>query len=330
VAVANVVDSSSAQPIGPRYRLGDRLGAGASGQTFAATDTNTAEACVVKVFAADAGGRRVALAELRGLETLSHPNIVRLRDAGRLPDGRAYLVTDRIVGPGLEAIATIADEGERRAQFCRAAVDLVTALAQLHARGIVHGDVCPANVRLATDAGAPTRAVLLDFGLAGPPRPADGGARGTLGYAAPEALTGARTPAVDLHALGATLFETWSGTTPFGRGLAAAQRMLGGPAPALSSVRPGLGSGWDDLVARLLAAEQEKQQTEQAQSRRLQVGSGDRSERIRTYNFPQGRVTDHRINLTLYKLPQIMNGQLDELLDALHQEHQAELLAAEE
>jgi peptide chain release factor 1 len=84
------------------------------------------------------------------------------------------------------------------------------------------------------------------------------------------------------------------------------------------------------LKARLLAAEQEKQQNEQAQSRRLQVGSGDRSERIRTYNFPQGRVTDHRINLTLYKLAQIMNGQLDELLDALHQEHQAELLAAEE
>ncbi|HKT72821.1 MAG TPA: peptide chain release factor 1 [Steroidobacteraceae bacterium] len=84
------------------------------------------------------------------------------------------------------------------------------------------------------------------------------------------------------------------------------------------------------LKARLLAAEQEKQQTAQAQSRRLQVGSGDRSERIRTYNFPQGRVTDHRINLTLYKLQQIMDGGLDELLDALQQEHQAELLAAEE
>ena len=84
------------------------------------------------------------------------------------------------------------------------------------------------------------------------------------------------------------------------------------------------------LKARLLAAEQEKQQSAQAQSRRLQVGSGDRSERIRTYNFPQGRVTDHRINLTLYQLQKIMDGQLDELLDALQQEHQAELLAAEE
>jgi peptide chain release factor 1 len=84
------------------------------------------------------------------------------------------------------------------------------------------------------------------------------------------------------------------------------------------------------LKARLLAAEQEKQQSQQAQSRRLQVGSGDRSERIRTYNFPQGRVTDHRINLTLYQLQKIMDGDLDELLNALQQEHQAELLADEE
>jgi len=83
------------------------------------------------------------------------------------------------------------------------------------------------------------------------------------------------------------------------------------------------------LRARLLAAEQAKQQSAVAASRRLQVGSGDRSERIRTYNFPQGRVTDHRINLTLYKLPQILDGQLDELIEPLQQEHQAELLAEE-
>ena len=81
------------------------------------------------------------------------------------------------------------------------------------------------------------------------------------------------------------------------------------------------------LRARLLAAEQAKQQSEQAQSRKLQVGSGDRSERIRTYNFPQGRVTDHRINLTLYRLDDIIDGRMDELVDALQQEHQAELLA---
>src|SRR6201995_4772513 len=83
------------------------------------------------------------------------------------------------------------------------------------------------------------------------------------------------------------------------------------------------------LKARLLATEQEKQQSEQAHSRKLQVGSGDRSERIRTYNFPQGRVTDHRINLTLYKLAQIMDGALDDLIMPLQQEYQAEQLAEE-
>ena len=83
------------------------------------------------------------------------------------------------------------------------------------------------------------------------------------------------------------------------------------------------------LRARLLSSEREKQASQQAQSRKLQVGSGDRSERIRTYNFPQGRVTDHRINLTLYKLDDVMNGKLDELIAALNQEHQAEELASQ-
>jgi peptide chain release factor 1 len=82
------------------------------------------------------------------------------------------------------------------------------------------------------------------------------------------------------------------------------------------------------LKARLRAAEREKREQAQARSRKLQVGSGDRSERIRTYNFPQGRVTDHRINLTLYRLDAVMNGDLDELIDALMQEHQAEQLAS--
>ena len=81
------------------------------------------------------------------------------------------------------------------------------------------------------------------------------------------------------------------------------------------------------LQARLLNAEQSKQQSAESESRRLQVGSGDRSERIRTYNFPQGRMTDHRINLTLYKLDDIMAGSLGEIVDPLTAEHQAELLA---
>ena len=80
------------------------------------------------------------------------------------------------------------------------------------------------------------------------------------------------------------------------------------------------------LQARLLAAAQEKQHAEQSENRKLQVGSGDRSERIRTYNYPQGRLTDHRINLTLYKLEDIMEGGLEHVIQPLIHEHQAELL----
>jgi peptide chain release factor 1 len=85
------------------------------------------------------------------------------------------------------------------------------------------------------------------------------------------------------------------------------------------------------LRAKLYDAERQRLDTERAAERRGQVGSGDRSERIRTYNFPQGRVTDHRINLTLYKLPQVIEGEaLDEIIDALATEHQAALLAAQD
>ena len=84
------------------------------------------------------------------------------------------------------------------------------------------------------------------------------------------------------------------------------------------------------LRAKLYDAERSKLDAARAAERRGQIGSGDRSERIRTYNFPQGRVTDHRINLTLHKLPQVMEGEaLHEVIDALVTEHQAELLAAE-
>ncbi len=82
------------------------------------------------------------------------------------------------------------------------------------------------------------------------------------------------------------------------------------------------------LQARLNQMEQEKRDQEEASTRRSLVGSGDRSERIRTYNFPQGRVTDHRINLTLYKLDDVMEGELGSLSDPIRQEHQADMLAA--
>jgi peptide chain release factor 1 len=82
------------------------------------------------------------------------------------------------------------------------------------------------------------------------------------------------------------------------------------------------------LRARLFDMERSRADEERSSSRKLQVGSGDRSERIRTYNFPQGRVTDHRINLTLYKLDRVMMGELDEIIGALIADHQSKLLAA--
>ncbi|MGL5164153.1 MAG: peptide chain release factor 1 [Plesiomonas shigelloides] len=82
------------------------------------------------------------------------------------------------------------------------------------------------------------------------------------------------------------------------------------------------------LAARLRAAEEEKRHQEEASTRRNLLGSGDRSDRIRTYNYPQSRVTDHRINLTLYRLEEVMEGKLDMLIQPIVQEHQADQLAA--
>ncbi|MFN4273228.1 MAG: peptide chain release factor 1 [Aliihoeflea sp.] len=82
------------------------------------------------------------------------------------------------------------------------------------------------------------------------------------------------------------------------------------------------------LRARLYDQERTKAADERSEARRLQVGSGDRSERIRTYNFPQGRITDHRINLTLYKLDRVIEGELDEIVDALISDHHSRLIAA--
>jgi peptide chain release factor 1 len=84
------------------------------------------------------------------------------------------------------------------------------------------------------------------------------------------------------------------------------------------------------MRSRLFEVERERLDSERSAARKGQIGSGDRSERIRTYNYPQGRVTDHRINLTLYQLDKVLSGDaLDELIDALTADHQASLLAAE-
>ena len=80
------------------------------------------------------------------------------------------------------------------------------------------------------------------------------------------------------------------------------------------------------LQSRITNVEKDKQESEQSEARKLQVGSGDRSQRIRTYNYSQGRITDHRINLTLYKLQEVMDGDIDQVVEPLIQQHQADLL----
>ena len=250
---------SAANPVGAsvvtagRYRLGERLGRGASAETFAAVDEASGAPRAVKLFAAGLDAGR-AIAEFRRLQALDHPGLVKVHDVGVDERGQLFVVMDLVAGPALASIARGPDEAARRRAFERAARGLADAVAYLHAREIVHADICAANVRL-DGAGAP---VLLDFGLAAR-LPSGGGtvsaeARGTLGYAAPEALIGQVAPAADLFSLGATLFEAWAGAPPFGVGLPAVQRMLSAPAPRLSAIRGGLAVAWDDILARLLAA----------------------------------------------------------------------------
>ena len=236
--------------IGGRYRIDQALGAGRSATAYSATDSVTGQRRVLKVFrpGSPAAGRR-ASDEFRRLHELAHRNIVRVWDLAHSAEGGLYLVTDEVQGPPITSLAQVVSTSARRESFQRCARDLADALAYLHGRGVVHGDLSPANVRL----DAEGRPVLFDFDLAGPGHgSASGGASGTLGYASPEALVGARGPAGDLFSLGALLYEAWTGAPPFGVGIEAVQRMLSGRAPQLSTVRDGLPPAWDAILAKLL------------------------------------------------------------------------------
>jgi serine/threonine protein kinase len=258
MAMANLVGVDLAAAYGvlggvvdDRYRLEGLLGEGSAATAYAARDGVSGERRALKFFRAGHAATALRAAEeFRRLHEISHRNVVRVWDLGRSPDGTLYLVTDEVRGPPVTSVASIAAGAARRTAFEAVARDLADALAYLHARGVVHGDIAPANIRLDDDG----RPVLFDFGLAGigaPPRA--GGAFGTLGYASPEALVGQRGPAGDLFSLGATLFEVWTGTPPFGVGMPAVRRMLSGQAPSLSAVREGLSAAWDQILSRLLA-----------------------------------------------------------------------------
>ena len=222
-----------------------------------AEDTARGDRCVLKLLPPRASARRLR-GEFARLTELSHPNIVRIRDGGVLGSGalagRAYLATDYLAGLPLAESLPSGPLEARVAAFADAAEALVDALAYLHGRGILHGDLSPANVRC-DESGKP---FLIDFGLGdwigAPATSAGQGATGTLGFLAPEALLGERGPAGDLFAVGATLYDAWTGVAPFGVGMEAVRRAWDGAPPAPSSLHPGLPPGWDDLLLRMLAS----------------------------------------------------------------------------
>jgi len=279
VGVAPAEEKLEGRVVAGQYAVAERLGGGAEGETFAALDQTNGERVALKLFRAapSAVERRVRL-EFERLAGLAHPGLARVRDTGRHED-RLFLITQLVGG---QPLSRIAEEGElerRRARFAAVALGLADALAYLHGKGMIHGDVCPANVRLSPD-GQP---VLFD--LAFPALGRGDAALGTLGFAAPEALIGRASAASDLFSLGATLFAAWTGAGPFGQGADAAARMFAAPAPALSSVRPGLDPGWDALLADLLRPRPEDRPSSARQvllrlGRLVDGGAGQRTDLV--------------------------------------------------
>jgi transcriptional regulator with GAF, ATPase, and Fis domain/Tfp pilus assembly protein PilF len=259
--------------VAERYQLGKRLGVGASSEVYAAEDLADHATCAVKLFSADLELAAITrlLDEFGRLSELGHRGIVRVRDTGRIAEGalagRLFLVTDHLAGPDLAASLDAAHGKDRFLRFAAAAEDLADAVAYLHSRGFLHGDISPANVRCDHQG----RPVLIDLGLSERllvrPGGPDGsgtiaaGASGTLGFIAPEALVGERGPAADLFSLGATLYAAWTGVPPFGVGMEAVRRLMEGPPLAPSSLCPGLPADWDALLGRLLAVAAEKRPT---------------------------------------------------------------------
>jgi transcriptional regulator with GAF, ATPase, and Fis domain/serine/threonine protein kinase/predicted negative regulator of RcsB-dependent stress response len=270
-----------------RYRQIRRLSGGASGEVYLVEDVSKRSRHALKLLP-----ERVASHRLRGefarLTELSHPSIVRVLDAGVLTTGslagRAFLVMDFVAGETLaESIASSAPaesrgsqagfagrdpsrEGletlsgfpsQRFEQFAKAAEALADALAYLHGQGVIHGDISPANIRC-DESGRP---ILIDFGLAqhwhATGELASSAVSGTLGFIAPEALLGERVPASDLFALGATLYDAWTGTPPFGLGMEAVKQIWQGQPSTPSSLHPGLPLAWDQLLLGLIAADVE-------------------------------------------------------------------------
>ncbi len=239
-----------------RYRQIRRLSGGGFGEVYLVEDPSKRRRYALKLLPLHTASRGLR-AEFARLTELSHPTIVRVIDAGVLTAGdlagRAFLVMDYVAGRTLSESLAFVLPGERFGRFASAAEALVDALAYLHGRGIVHGDISPANIRC-DETGRP---VLIDFGLArhlSPPGEAGSlGVSGTLGFLAPEALLGESGPAGDLFALGAALYDAWTGTPPFGLGMESVRQIWQSPPVTPSSLHSGLPPAWDRLLLGLMA-----------------------------------------------------------------------------
>jgi len=240
-----------------RYRVVERIGRGAFGRVLKVIDARTSEPRALKLAAgsrAARGGTAAAEAmlvdEFAELARLSHPSLPRVFEVGRTSEpiddvaaGAPFFIAEWIAGGRADS----RDWADPRALWSLLA-DVAGALAAIHAAGLVHGDVSPANILLVEDS---TRAVLVDLGLAG-----GDGARGTPHYLAPEALAGYVEPRSDLYALGATAIRLVTGRPLYDAptlGELAHRIVTGGALPAL----PALPRPLADLIGRLVARDLE-------------------------------------------------------------------------
>ncbi|HET7769802.1 MAG TPA: serine/threonine-protein kinase [Chloroflexota bacterium] len=261
-----------------RYRLGDEIGRGGMSTVYRGEDTKLGRAVAIKVLAPHLSGdvvfRRRLLAEAQAAARLPHPHIVQVFDAGVVEDdagapagGSVVLVLELVEGQSLrERLGTgtipVAEAAEIAAQVAE-------ALAYAHERGIVHRDVKPHNVLLASAPGGERGRVwakLADFGIA---RSVDatstltatGVLLGSAPYVAPELLEGGgASPESDIYALGVSLYQMLTGHLPFDGGTTAVglARRLAADAPRVSALRPEVPAWLDALVARALARRPEE------------------------------------------------------------------------